>query len=91
MILVTRQGAKKLCQDHVRTIILQLFVIYFQTASTILFVYLFFDYIFSVPPLLDGKNLHDLVVVAGDRVKFDVPFQGIPTPEVKWIKVCFFP
>ena len=59
-------------------------LIYFQTASTILFVF-----IFSVPPLLDGKNLHDLVVVAGDRVKFDVPFQGIPTPEVKWIKVCF--
>ena len=85
MILVTRQGAKKLCQDHVRKIVLQLF-----SASTILFVYLFFVYIFSVPPLLDGKNLHDLVVVAGDRVKFDVPFQGIPTPEVKWIKVYFF-
>ena len=62
-------------------------VTYFQTA--ILIVYLFFVHIFSVPPLLDGKNLHDLVVVAGDRVKFDVPFQGIPTPEVKWIKVCF--
>ena len=59
-------------------------VTYFQTA--ILIVYLFFVYIFSVPPLLDGKNLHDLVVVAGDRVKFDVPYQGIPTPEVKWIK-----
>jgi len=40
----------------------------------------------SLPPLIDAKNLHDLCVVAGDRVKFDLPFQGIPTPEVFWIK-----
>ncbi len=41
---------------------------------------------FIVPPLIDAKNLHDLTVVAGDRVKFDLPFQGIPVPEVVWIK-----
>ena len=39
-----------------------------------------------VPPLIDAKNLHDVVVVAGDRVKFDLPFQGIPAPEVIWTK-----
>ena len=39
-----------------------------------------------MPPLIDAKNLHDIVVVAGDRVKFDLPFQGIPAPEVVWIK-----
>jgi len=38
----------------------------------------------SLPPLIDAKNLHDVVVVAGDRVKFDLPFQGIPVPEVVW-------
>ena len=36
--------------------------------------------------MIDAKNLHDLVVIAGERVKFDLPFQGIPTPEVTWIK-----
>ena len=34
--------------------------------------------------MIDAKNLHDVVVVAGDRVKFDLPFQGIPVPEVVW-------
>ena len=29
-----------------------------------------------MPPLIDAKNLHDVVVIAGDRVKFDLPFQG---------------
>jgi hypothetical protein len=38
----------------------------------------------SLPPLIDAKNLHDVVVIAGDRVKFDLPFQGIPAPEVVW-------
>ena len=39
-----------------------------------------------MPPLIDAKNLHDIVMVAGDRVKFDLPFQGIPVPEVIWMK-----
>ncbi len=39
-----------------------------------------------VPPLLDAKNIHDMIVVAGDRVKFDLPFQGVPIPEVVWTK-----
>merc|ERR1712088_563591 len=38
----------------------------------------------SLPPLIDAKNLHDVVVIAGDRVKFDLPFQGIPVPDVIW-------
>merc|ERR1711983_694801 len=38
----------------------------------------------SLPPLIDAKNLHDVVVIAGDRVKFNLPFQGIPAPEVVW-------
>ena len=37
-----------------------------------------------MPPLIDAKNLHDVVVIAGDRVKFNLPFQGIPAPEVVW-------
>ena len=37
-----------------------------------------------MPPLIDAKNLHDVVVIAGDRVKFDLPFQGIPVPDVIW-------
>ena len=36
--------------------------------------------------MIDAKNLHDVVVIAGDRVKFDLPFQGIPAPEVIWTK-----
>lgn len=39
-----------------------------------------------MPPLIDAKNLHDVTVIAGDRVKFDLPFKGIPVPDIVWIK-----
>ena len=40
----------------------------------------------SVAPYIDAKNLHDVTVVAGDRVKFDLKIFGEPTPEVVWTK-----
>ena len=39
-----------------------------------------------VAPYIDSRNLRDVRVVAGDRVKFDVPFKGEPTPEIHWFK-----
>lgn len=35
-------------------------------------------------PYIDAKNLHDVIVIAGDRVKFDLKIFGEPTPEVVW-------
>jgi len=39
-----------------------------------------------VAPYIDAKNLHDVTVIAGDRVKFDLKIFGEPTPEVVWHK-----
>ena len=39
-----------------------------------------------VAPYIDARHLRDVRVVAGDRVKFDVPFQGEPAPEISWFK-----
>lgn len=40
----------------------------------------------KLAPYIDAKNLHDVTVVAGDRVKFDLRIFGEPTPEVVWTK-----
>jgi len=40
----------------------------------------------KLAPYIDAKNLHDVTVVAGDRVKFDLKIFGEPTPEVVWTK-----
>eukprot|EP00092_Neocalanus_flemingeri_P076019 GFUD01094257.1.p1 GENE.GFUD01094257.1~~GFUD01094257.1.p1 ORF type:complete len:1559 (+),score=423.64 GFUD01094257.1:143-4819(+) len=37
-------------------------------------------------PYIDAKCLRDVIVEAKDRVKFDVPIFGEPTPEVCWMK-----
>lgn len=37
-------------------------------------------------PYIDAKNLHDVTVIAGDRVKFDLKIFGEPAPEVIWTK-----
>lgn len=40
----------------------------------------------TVAPYLDAKNFHDVTVVAGDRVKFDLAIYGEPAPEVEWTR-----
>ena len=39
-----------------------------------------------VAPYIDAKNLHDMTVIAGDRVKFDLKIFGEPIPEIVWTK-----
>ena len=33
---------------------------------------------------MESKNVHDMTVVYGDRIKFDVPIFGEPAPDVVW-------
>ncbi|XP_059095455.1 twitchin-like [Tigriopus californicus] len=40
----------------------------------------------ALAPSMNTLNMRDVKVTAGSRVKFDVPFQGEPTPEVIWTK-----
>jgi len=35
-------------------------------------------------PYMESKKLHDVTLVFGDRLKFDVPIFGEPAPEVVW-------
>ena len=42
---------------------------------------------FSEPPYLDTRYLlGEVRAVAGERVKFDVPYRGEPCPEIVWTK-----
>ena len=38
----------------------------------------------TVAPYMECRKLHDVTLVFGDRVKFDVPIFGEPAPEVVW-------
>ena len=42
----------------------------------------------SVPPSIDTRYLRDVKAVAGERVKFDLPYEGVPEPDVVWTKIA---
>ena len=40
----------------------------------------------NVAPYIDSRQLRNLRVRAGERVKLDVPISGEPAPDVSWVK-----